>query len=345
MEVLEISGTLYEVGMIIGKKYKKYFQEQIPKYIEKLQYEEIQNILKVIEEKIKKYAPKCLEEIYGRADGADVPRNALLLMFCPELFGAVSGCTTLLVKKNDNEVLFAHNEDDSMVGSETVSLIKYNIGDDWLVGYTKARQLVGGAFAWNKHGIVISCNYIYSSMISIENVSRYILTRELLRSKTIEEVIEKCKKLSTASGFSINVLDLKSNKIINIEKGIESIQITEIKNKYARANHYINEKSYHRIIRNQETLNRQKKIEELINNININSVNMEDLVKILQYESTEYNSSIFKDFRKYPELNEVMTTNTFTINSKDKKIVIYNYLDREILNIEYDSFHITKEKL
>lgn len=340
-----MSGTEYEIGVEIGKKFKDYFQEQIVKYVEKLQYEEVRNILNNIQEKIKNEAPKCLEEIYGRADGAEVSRDGLLLMFCPELFGAVNGCSTLIVKKNENQVIFAHNEDDVMNGSETVNLIKYNIGNEWIVGYTKARQLVGGAFAWNNYGIVISCNYIYSSMINIGNVSRYILSRELLRCKTINEVIEKCKKISTASGFSINVLDLKTNKVINIEKGTESIQVTEVEQKYGRANHYINPKSYHRIIRNQETLNRQKEIEELIDKIDINSIEMVDLVKILQYESTEYNNSIFKDFRKYPESNEVMTTNTFTIDSKDKKIVIYNYLDREILNINYDSFNIEKEKI
>lgn len=345
MDILEISGTEYEVGVKIGKKFRTYFQEKIGKYEQKLKYDEVKNILENVREKIELKAPKCLEEIYGRADGAKVSRDALLLMFCPELFGAVNGCSTIIVKKNEKEILFAHNEDDLMDGSETVCLVKYNIGNNWVVGYTKARQLVGGAFAWNNYGIVISCNYIYSSMINIDNVSRYVLSREILRCKNIKEIINKCKEIKTASGFSVNVLDLKENKAINIEVGTSSIQITNIENKYGRANHYINKKSYHRVIKNQETLNRQEKITELLKNIKISSSDMKTLVNILNYEGDEYNNSIFKDFRKYPELNQVMTTNTFTINSANKKIVIYNYLNMEILNIDYDSFNINKNKM
>ncbi len=97
------------MGYQIGKKFKKYLSTVISKYECKLP--QAIDSVKHLEMKLKALLPNCLDEIYGRADGAEVSRDAMLLLFFPEIFKRIDGCTTAIVKKSD-KVLFVHNEDE-----------------------------------------------------------------------------------------------------------------------------------------------------------------------------------------------------------------------------------------
>lgn len=68
------------------------------------------------------------------------------------------------------------------------------------------------------------------------------MVRTVMNASTIEEVIRILKKCKVASAFSLNVLDTKTFKAINIEKDIEEIYVTNIEDRYARANHFTTKK-------------------------------------------------------------------------------------------------------
>ena len=105
-----VTGTEYEMGYKIGEKFKMYLQNKVKIYDEKITNPIVYSKVKEMESKLKNEFPKCLEEIYGRAAGAEVSRDSLLLMFFPEIFKSIDGCTTILLKKSNGKFLFSHNE-------------------------------------------------------------------------------------------------------------------------------------------------------------------------------------------------------------------------------------------
>ena len=146
------------------------------------------------------------------------------------------------IKKKNGKFLFSHNEDEKKYTFENTALIKYDYGQYWIVGYTMAEKLTGSSFGYNSYGLVFSSNYIYDTKIELSNISRYIMVRTVMNASTIEEVIRILKKCKVASAFSLNVLDTKTFKAINIEKDIEEIYVTNIEDRYARANHFTTKK-------------------------------------------------------------------------------------------------------
>ena len=84
-----VSGNDYDMGYKVGNIFKEYLQNEIKKYDEKMLNKNIYSIVKKLELKLKEESFSCLEEIYGRADGAEVSRDSLLLMFFPEIYKIV----------------------------------------------------------------------------------------------------------------------------------------------------------------------------------------------------------------------------------------------------------------
>lgn len=338
IKVFEVYGNEYEMGCQIGKKFKLYLAQKINTYEKVInENKDIYEKVKDMEEKLKKTYPKCLDEIYGRADGAEVPRDAMLLMFFPEIFKQIDGCTTVILKKNNNSVLFAHNEDDRNYNIENVAIVKYDYEDYWIVGYTMAEKLTGSSFAYNSYGIVFSSNYIYDIKIDLNNISRYIMVRDVMNSKSIEEVIYKMKNSKVASAFSLNVLDVNSNKVINIEKDIKDVYITDITDRYARSNHFICKKDNlpNEPISSKFRYNKSKELLQMLNNTDSN---IDDLVNILKYETDDYLESTYKNPEKYNDKS--VTVSTFCIDSESKEITIYDYLGKSRLNFKYNEFDI-----
>lgn len=345
IKIIEIYGNSnYEIGYEIGKIFKDYLQKNITKYEEKLNNKDI---LKKVEETIRisiiKY-PNHVEEIYGRADGAQIDRKALFYMMFPELYEGTDGCTTIIVKTSSNRVLFAHNED-YIADMDKIALIKINIGNKWIVGYAVANRLLGHAFAYNSDGLVFSNNYVYGASINLIKPSRYFLIRDIISSSNIQEVIKKAQDNDIASAISLNILDTKSNETINIEKDNSDTNITLINTRYARANHFLSKEINMKNIP-ESSIFRCYKSKELLDKLQLEYTCMDDLVKILQYHTNEFDKCIYKDRDFFENIKgKSKTCATFTFDSLDNKIQIYEYMGKEKINIEFDSFKIKRYPL
>lgn len=342
LRTVEIHGkTDYDIGFELGKLFKINLQKNIMKYEEYLKNE--QTRLKVEKAKqiaIEKY-PRYVQEIYGRADGANVDRDALLFFMCPELYKGIDGCTTVIVKQSKNRVLFAHNED-YIADMDKVALVKIVLGNKWIVGYATAARLLGHAFAYNSDGLVFSNNYIYGADINLENTSRYFTIRDIIESKNIKEVIEKAENASIASSLSVNVLDVKSNEALNIEKDIYDTNITRIETKYARSNHLLTKNTNIKNIP-ETSIFRYLKSNELLNKLDMENVTMNNLVKILHYHNSDFNKCIYKDINFFKNIeNKSKTCATFTFDSGNKKIQIYEYMGNELLDIDFETFEVKR---
>lgn len=319
----EVYGTEYDMGYKIGQEFKTYLRNNIQQYEKKLKYKSVYDKVKNMENKLKKQFPKCLEEIYGRADGAGISKDATLLMFFPEIFKKIDGCTTVILKKENGNFLFSHNEDDKNYNIDNVAIIKYNYTNYWIIGYTMAEKLTGSSFAFNSYGLIFSSNYIFDTKLDLDNISRYIMVRDVMDSKNIENAIEKLRNNKVASAFSLNILDVNKNIAVNIEKDIEEIYITNIVDRYARANHFT-AIEYNLPEDRKSTKFRDEKSNELIKKINKKNAKIENLINILNYETEDYYESIFKDPKKYNDKS--ITVANFSCDNDLKTICIKDYL-------------------
>jgi len=211
---LEVSGTEYEMGFQLGQAFAAYLQSAALGMEETLAQGAIREKAERLEGKLKAQLPACLEEIYGRADGAKIPRSLALLLFFPEISKRADGCTAAVIQKENGKFLFCHNEDDEHYTTENVALVKYQYGDFWITGYTVATKLVGSSFAWNSARMVFSSNYIYDTKIQLENISRYVAVRDVMNAKSLEEAVQKPREAKVASAFSLrNLSDPHLRKI------------------------------------------------------------------------------------------------------------------------------------
>ncbi len=345
LQIVEINAkNEYEIGYKLGEIFKEYLQEKIIIHEERLKKDKIKEAVLQLEKKLKKEYPQYLEEIYGRAEGAEVDKLALLLMFCPEIYKAIGGCTTIIAKQKEERVLFCHNEDGLNKTLDMIAIVKINFNNEWVVGYVFADKLLGSAFAYNSYGMIFSNNYIYGVNNNINNVSRYFMTRDLMFAKDMNEVIQKVNRVEIASAFSLNVLDIKTKEVFNIEKEHDKTDITKINNIYARSNHLlVRAKSENDIP--ETSIFRYNKANELIEKLDIKNLEIEQLVHILQYKTKDYNKTIYKDRNYFKELKKSTTCATFSFDTLNSNVIIYDYIGKEKIIMDYNSFDVKREKL
>jgi len=328
LQYFEVCGTDYEKGFEIGKRFKEYLNKVIGKYDE--QKQKAFDKIKSLELKLKEILPDCLDEIYGRADGAGVSRDSMLLLFFPEIFKKIDNCTTVIVKKPDR-VLFAHNEDEPFSDTSNTALIKYNYEDRFVVSYTRADRLAGSAFSFNSYGLFISTNFIFGENLNLDNLSRYIVSRELINSKSIDEVLDKLNRYEVASAFSINVLDLNSLEVINVEKDVKEYYKTQITERYARSNHF-HTKVGDTATYPESTRFRFVKTNELVKKVDVGSATLKDVLDILGYEGDTYDTSVHLNYDKYP--TESTTIATFCTDTTKNEIYVFDYMGKTILTLD-----------
>lgn len=328
-----LKGNDYELGLKAGEIFKDPINKEIDKYLKMLDDEKTSLQVDKIINKIKNDLPRCLDEIYGRADGANVDRRALVLFYSPEVYTKLDACTTAIYKKDDR-VLFSHNEDDYDCNHENRKLFKIINDDFYLFGMGDYHRLNGSNFGYNSYGLVFSCNYLFHKKVNLDNLSRYIVSRYIFEAKNIEDLLNRIKNNKPASPFSINVMDINTNEVLNIENDINDMYITRINGKYARSNHFLN-KENPKMTNN--SYYRNKFANERITLLNESS-NLEDLRNVLNYEDEEYEKSIFMDPIKYKDLDNTTTIANFSFDSKDREVMIFDGLDHTYLEFPYEHF-------
>lgn len=327
----KVKGSRYEMGYQLGEIFKKPINDNINRFLDMLKDEEINRKLDNAISLIESNVPECLQELKGKAKGAEVDERALILMHYPEIYTEPYSCTTAIYKKSDR-VLFSHNEDDYGFNNENIAIVKYEYEDHFVVTLTLYNRLAGSCFGYNSYGLVFSCNYLFHNDEDLNKLSRYIVSRTLIESKTINECLEKIKKYRSAQPFSFNVMDINTNEVINSENDLNDNYVTNIIGPYSRSNHFLtkenpkmSENSKWRYIHSHEGV---MKLDE--------STTLDGLIKVLQYEDIEYVKSVLMDPIKYKDVNNSVTMANFAFDSKTKEIIIHDYFDHTVLRLDFD---------
>lgn len=302
IRVFEVHGNEYEMGYQVGEVFKDYLQGLIPRFEKMLGDAEMRAAVEGVTAKLRLQYPNLLMEMEGRADGAGIPRDAAMLMFFIELYTHQNGCTTAILKKENGHVLFCHNDDEFSYHTDNVALIKYNYGDFWIISYTVAYALAGSAFSWNSAGMVFSSNFIFGSQVDFYSISRFVMERDIINARSMDEAMEKLRSCQVASAFSLNILDSNTDAVVNVEKDLTDLYVTPISDRYARSNHFI-AKTKDLLEPPAETVFRYQKAKELLAGVDAATATITELMDILHYQSEDYETSIFKDTDFYDRHN------------------------------------------
>ena len=319
MQVFEVSGSPYRMGQQIGRRFRRVLQRKCVRAEAKWMNDEMQGKLAAIEMKLEQSFPEALEEIRGKAEGAEVPLSTLLLLNSPELLLKEDGCTTVIMKDSAGRPFLSHNEDEDAFYKNNTMLVRYNYPDHWIIAYTCAEKLPGSCFGFNSHGLIFSSNYLFPDRVDAKEISRYIYEYTLLSSASVAEVRSRLDRMRAASPFSFNVIDTKTGEASNFEKDLDCYYETVITSPYGRSNHFLKKEG--EVRSSQSSLFRASWAQTEVSRLDPADLDIEKLRQILCHNEKEYNRSVLLKGKKN------RTVVNFSYSGADGSIVILDYLD------------------
>ena len=328
MKILYLNETPYNNGKISGEYFKKNVKKinsiEIPYY----KKNKIINQLN----KLKKEYPKYYDEVIGKADGLGIDRLTYFTILCPEIINdKKEQCTTIMCKKDNGNFTISHNEDDFYIeGNFCLSKVKID-EKNWFVTNDMYNMPFGNGISWNSFGIVKTINYCHNEEINSDNYPRYFSQRHLSEAKSIDDLIDRCKEMKVASGFHVNAIDINKNIAVSIEVYTDGIDIEYIDDYYIHTNHFIHKEYFNnqKTDKGSNSIFRLNKCKELLNKKTIIEIQ-----KILSYRSKE-NKSDNSILQKKEDKEMTLFNFTHDIDNKNT-ITFKNYIDNEIIELEYD---------
>src|SRR5574344_683484 len=223
-----------------NKKLGNIFAKSIQKEIAKIDL--LPNSFYVAKEKLLKTYPKYYQEIIDRAEGANVDADKYLFLISHELKEKYfDRCSDIIVKKDNKHILLGHNEDGTYDINNS-ALVKYKTNNGWYIEYATYDALAGTTFIYNNYHLLYTVNYVYVENSKIDEISSWFLLRSIVNCKNINQILLKLSQVKCASGFNINVVDLKSGKAFSIELMYNRIFYKEIHTVFIHTNHYLHNK-------------------------------------------------------------------------------------------------------
>lgn len=339
LTVIEVSGDLYHKGFQMGEQFRETIQMEVEATRVLFQEEDIRDRFLIVKRKIEASYSDILEEVYGRADGAQVDRDEYLLLLCPEIYTYHDSCTDIIIKNQDGSLVGGHNED-GLYNLTNSALVKYQTDYGYLCDFFTTNTLAGGNFCWNSHGIIFTGNAIFVKHVNHIGVPNWFILRKLVDAKSIEQVLDLFDSSDAASGFNLNVVDTNEKRAISIEYRLDIHSIIEINDKFAHSNHFTSEevglpltkKGSNSKFRLEKSLEFLKKF-----SLSYRRIDERDILNILQYRGKTYEDSILDT--QYPKV----TAATFVYNTK-RQIVIYCYLDNYKYHVSFDMANLLSDE-
>lgn len=340
MRFLEVDGNGYERSRKLGFIFSDSIKSQLRQHNCSLSDGNVLKIFNEIKSRIENYYPQYLNEIYGKADGAGVDRDAYLFLSCGHLAGIKTSCTSIIHKTVDGEILLAHNEDD-LYTEERYAIVKHTSEKGYYCALEVDYTVPGSWYSWNSAGIFMSMNYVFEFAPRMNGIPSYFLLRDLLESDSIEDMLSRSNKVvragEMANGFHLNVLDINRKRAISMEVSPNDVVAIEVESLSVHSNHYIDSRICSHNLYVDEDSNswfRLQKVNELIKPM-INdrrALGMTDLASVLQYRGTSYADSV-RAIKGDPSC----TIATVTVSTKDAHIYIQDHMSRQQHVIEWET--------
>jgi len=333
-KILYLNKTYFENGKQSGKFFKKIIRNNINKYEKLLNQSDIWEKCKKALIKLTNLYPEYVDEIRGKANGADVDFNAYWAIMCPEILETkFEHCTTILCKDKNEKFIISHNEDDNYVEGNFCLSKVYNNGE-WLVTNDMYQMPFGNGFSWNSYGIIKTINYCHEPDVHDENIPGYFLQRHISDASSIGDLIERCKAFHPASGFHVNAIDRNTNIAVSIEVYPDSVDVAYVEDHYIHSNHYIHNRYINcpQLDEGSNSIFRLYKTKDLFGQLS--TKNISGLKQILEYRDKldRFSYSIFQT-----KNDPYITGMNFSYSVADKdNIYLDIFMLNEKLQIKFD---------
>jgi len=227
------AATHYEFGRFLGNKFSSQIQDFITNFAVlhkqlipfcnthhgKLIFEEY------IEVNNNKY-PHYIEEIRGMSEGANVPMETLLLLnlmreirlnINNNISPADANCGEIHFSQN-GKVALIHIEDGDIDLKNSAFIVSAEIAESQqkFVCYMYPGILAGIAWGYNQ-SLVIGCDAVYPAQVVRKSLGRVFINRDICAANSVEDAISRATPPNRASGYSLNLGDIKNKKTYNIE--------------------------------------------------------------------------------------------------------------------------------
>lgn len=334
-KILKLNKTPYENGKESGTLLRSAIQEKIKRYEEAVQKPEIWNKCELVLNKLQDSYPNYLEEVRGKADGAEVSFKAYWVMMCSEIMGANYHCTTIICQDKHGKFMLSHNEDDEYV-EDNFCLSKIETENGWLITNDIYNMPFGNGFSWNSHGIIKTINYCHEPDVHLQNIPGYFAQRHISDATSIKDLIKRCTDIRPASGFHVNAIDKNNNTAVSIEVYPDDIDVIYIENAYVHSNHYIHERynDSPRLDEGSNGIYRLMKARELFNTLDVEQRNIDNLKNILKYRDKldRFEYSIFQT-----EKDPYITGMNFSYDTNNPDVILLDiFPNHEFLHLPYD---------
>jgi hypothetical protein len=250
--LLEISGSPYEVGLAIGRRFGDRIRTGLERRrdwflaLKEFAAEHPQTRIDPFLEAATEQFPDIVEELRGWADGSGVPFEDLLVLNLKAELATMKkagtpetpGCSTLAFA-HEGRTLLAHNEDGHAAYRDLMFLVKVRQpGKPAFLCLTYPGILCGNGPAINEAGIVVTTNYIAGLDVRI-GVPRYVLSRAAIQAGSLEEAVAIVTRPGRAFAFHYNLASLAANRILSVETSVDRHQVHEVRGLYVHTNHLV----------------------------------------------------------------------------------------------------------
>jgi isopenicillin-N N-acyltransferase like protein len=189
---------------------------------------------------IEKYLPELTEELKGLSDGAGITMNeAVMLQIRREILGTsgftLMGDCTSIACRSQQGIITAQTIDlnGDMTELGNVFRIKARGSSPEILMYAFGGLL--GYMGMNSYGLSVTINLVISGAWTV-GIPPYLLVRQFLGCKNIEECIKEIKKIPLASSRSFTISDANRQVIIELTPSDHRIIENDL---LLHTNHYI----------------------------------------------------------------------------------------------------------
>ncbi len=250
IEQFTVSGSHFEVGYAIGKRFASKIHQAFDNYAffqQKLlpfhRTAEGQTRFKSYLKFNQSRYPDYLAELEGMAQGAGYPFEEMLLINLRgeyrEYFHELNlpGCSDCVVL-SDEVALIGHNEDGAPEFRDNIYLVQVQIEDKpAFTALSYPGFLSGNALGFNNKGVCFSVDNV-QPLDTAPGVGRHFVARSLLEATSLDDAIKRATVPNRASGFHYNIGSSTERRIVSLETAPTIHAGQEIKGCYFHANHY-----------------------------------------------------------------------------------------------------------
>lgn len=249
IEQFEVTGTHFEVGQAIGRRFApqiqrllatyEFFQQQLLPYHRTAEGQvRYQQFLEINRSRY----PDYLAELEGLAHGAGCAFEDLFLInlrgeYRDYFYQYAHGCSDCAVVTAE-VALIGHNEDGDPAFRDNMYLVHVKIKDKpAFTALSYPGFLCGNAFGFNRTGICFSVDNV-RPLAGKPGLGRHFVARSLFEATSLADAIRRVTVPNQASGFHYTIGSLAERRVVGVEVAPGAHTLREIQGCYFHANHY-----------------------------------------------------------------------------------------------------------